>query len=149
MLINVHTQGYERTTPIRGGVPTAESPDGATVRPADHGTTYICAGGGGRHLSELSAPGEGFIANEPITPFLGAPLEPEAAPWSVVAALTHSLIKVDVTPPGPDRLPTMAEARTCSPQPLKPTLRQPAAVEPFRSWPDRFASVQAAPLWGC
>lgn len=108
LVINGHNHGYERTTPIRNGVPTVAAPTGSTVAPADHGTTYLCAGGGGRTPNELSPPGQGFVSNGPLAhdnPLTG---EPEDAPWSVVAVATNCFVRVDVTPPGPSGLTTMA-----------------------------------------
>ena len=108
LVINGHNHGYERTTPIRGNVPTVEAPAGATVRPAEHGTTYVCAGGGGRSPNELSPPGHGFISNGPLAhenPLTG---EPELAPWSVKAASNNSFLRVEVSPPDGAGLTTMA-----------------------------------------
>jgi hypothetical protein len=109
LVINGHNHGYERTTPIRGNVPTVEARTGATVRPADHGTTYVCAGGGGRSPNELGPPGQGFVSNGPYAHDApGITGEPEAAPWSVVAAANNSFLRVDVAPPDANGRTTMS-----------------------------------------
>ncbi|MEV0902121.1 metallophosphoesterase family protein [Actinoplanes sp. NPDC049802] len=48
LAIQGHNHQFERTDPIRFGRKTRSAPDGATIRPADDGVTYICAGSGGR-----------------------------------------------------------------------------------------------------
>ena len=48
LVVQGHNHQYERTNPIRGGVSTVQAPDGASIEPAKHGTTYICCGSGGR-----------------------------------------------------------------------------------------------------
>jgi hypothetical protein len=89
LVINGHNHGYERTTPIRNGTPS------------DTGTTYICAGGGGRSPNTLNKPGEGFVS---FTPALH---EPEKAPWSVKAVANNSFLRVDVDPGEPGGNTTM------------------------------------------
>ncbi|MEY2469163.1 MAG: hypothetical protein QOF21_1861 [Actinomycetota bacterium] len=107
LVVNGHNHGYERTTPIRNGVPTTQAPTGATVRPKEHGTTYICAGGGGRSPNDLNEPGKGFVSNGPAAynnPVTGVP---EDAPWSVKAVANNSFIRVDVDPGAPGHEATM------------------------------------------
>ena len=108
LVINGHNHGYERTTPIRGGVPTVAAPTGATVHPAQHGTTYICAGGGGRSPNTLGPPGTGFVSNGPAAHDLVLTGEPESAPWSVKAVANNGFLRVDVEPGSPGTATTMA-----------------------------------------
>jgi LPXTG-motif cell wall-anchored protein len=98
LVINGHNHGYERTTPIRAGVPTVEAPRGATVRPKADGTTYICAGGGGRSPNTLGPTGQGFVSDGPAAHDLVLTGEPEAAPWSVKAVANNSFLRVEVDP---------------------------------------------------
>ncbi|SHG53896.1 Calcineurin-like phosphoesterase [Jatrophihabitans endophyticus] len=48
LVVQGHNHLFERTDPIRHGKKTRDAPDGSTVRPAEDGVTYICAGSGGR-----------------------------------------------------------------------------------------------------
>ena len=48
LAVQGHNHQFERTDPIRYGKKTRSAPDGATIRPAEDGVTYICAGSGGR-----------------------------------------------------------------------------------------------------
>jgi hypothetical protein len=48
LAVQGHNHLYERTDPIKAGRARTHAPDGATVHPATDGTTYICAGSGGR-----------------------------------------------------------------------------------------------------
>jgi hypothetical protein len=107
LVINGHNHGYERTTPIRGNVPTVDAPSGATVHPKVDGTTYICAGGGGRSPNELGPPGQGFISNGPAAHDVKVTGETEAAPWSVKAVANNSFIRVAVDPAAPNGETTM------------------------------------------
>ena len=50
LVINGHNHIYERTDPLRGGVPTTTAPIGATINSAKSGTTYVTAGGAGKSL---------------------------------------------------------------------------------------------------
>jgi hypothetical protein len=105
LVINGHNHGYERTHPIQGNAPTTEAPAGATVRPADHGTTYVCAGGGGRSPNEFVD--QAFISHGPAAHELGIDAELEDSPWSAVRAANNSFLRVDVTPSGADGVTTM------------------------------------------
>jgi hypothetical protein len=98
LVINGHNHGYERTTPIRGGAPTVEAPAAAVVHPQQHGTTYICAGGGGRSPNHLGPPGQGFLSLGPSFEELPLLRQPEAAPWSAVALADNSFLRIDVDP---------------------------------------------------
>ncbi|MGI8663465.1 MAG: purple acid phosphatase family protein [Acidimicrobiales bacterium] len=105
LVINGHNHGYERTHPIRANSPTLDAPTGATVRPADDGTTYICAGGGGQSLNAFVSPA--FISHGPLANTLKADAEIEDAPWSAVRDVAFSFLRVDVTPPS-EGVTTMA-----------------------------------------
>jgi hypothetical protein len=98
LVINGHNHAYERTTPIRDGVPTVESPSGATIASKERGTTYICAGGGGRSPNDLGPTGQGFISNGPVAHDLLLTGEPEAAPWSQKAVANNSFLRIEVDP---------------------------------------------------
>jgi hypothetical protein len=50
LVVSGHVHAYERSYPLRGGEVTKVVPSGGTVYPADEGTTYIDAGGGGQDL---------------------------------------------------------------------------------------------------
>ena len=50
LVVSGHVHAYERTNPIRAARPTRAVARGGTVHPATDGTTYICAGGGGKGL---------------------------------------------------------------------------------------------------
>jgi hypothetical protein len=49
VVFNGHVHAYERAHPIKGTSLTL-APSGSTINPANVGTTYICAGGGGQSL---------------------------------------------------------------------------------------------------
>ena len=102
LVVNGHNHSYERTHPMKAGAATATAPAGAVVRPAEQGTTYVTAGGGGQVAYQFSLPGASYVT---IT---GGARVPEAAPWSAVRYLDLSFIALDVTPPGPDGRTTMA-----------------------------------------
>ena len=93
LVLNGHHHIYERTEPIRAGVPTTSAPTGATVRPATEGTTYAACGGAGKSLYSFSAPDsfEGNIDNVASVsgyvnqPGTAGPVErPEMVTWSQV-----------------------------------------------------------------
>jgi hypothetical protein len=48
LVVQGHNHLLERTDPIRFGRRSKAAPDGATIRPADDGVTYLCVGSGGR-----------------------------------------------------------------------------------------------------
>lgn len=101
LVINGHNHCYERTHPIKGGVPTAEVVDGGTVDPATQGTTYITAGGGGQAAYQAALYPVSYVTDPS-----GARV-PEEAPWSATRYLDVSLLAVDVTPPDGQGLATM------------------------------------------
>ena len=48
LVVQGHNHLFERTDPIKNGKKTKDAPDGSTIRPAEDGVTYVCAGSGGR-----------------------------------------------------------------------------------------------------
>lgn len=102
LVVNGHNHSYERAHPLKAGVVTGEAPNGAVVRPAEQGTTYITAGGGGQIAYQFSPYPLSYVT---IT---GGIRVPETAEWSAVRYLDLSFIAVDVTPPGADGRTTMA-----------------------------------------
>jgi hypothetical protein len=93
LVINGHNHCYERTHPLRAGVPVAEIRSGGAWSSAG-GVTYLCAGGGGGTTFPMSA---GAVAT--VTVEGGARL-PELAPWSASRYNGHSLLLIDVDPGG-------------------------------------------------
>jgi hypothetical protein len=102
VVVNGHNHSYERTHPLRAGVATADAPSGAVVRPAEQGTTYVTAGGGGQVAYQASPYPLSYVT---IT---GGLRVPETASWSAVRYLDLSFIALDVTPPGADGRTTLA-----------------------------------------
>lgn len=102
LVVNGHNHSYERTHPMRDGRPTTEIANGGTVRPAEQGTTYITAGGGGQVAYQASPYPGSTVTIE------GGLRVPELADWSAARYLDLSLISVDVTPPAADGRTTMA-----------------------------------------
>lgn len=99
VVINGHNHMYERTHPVRDGKPTIEAPTGATIRPAEHGTTYLVSG-----LAEEDEPLPDR-STEPVaglTYYTGTDFGlriPEATPWSaVVDELAPVVICAEATP---------------------------------------------------
>ncbi len=93
LVINGHNHCYERTQPLRAGLPVAEVGSGATWASAS-GTTYLCAGGGGGQTFPMSAAPMSTITVE------GGARIPERAPWSAHRYNDHSLLLIHVDPPG-------------------------------------------------
>ncbi|MGH2785497.1 MAG: fibronectin type III domain-containing protein [Actinomycetota bacterium] len=101
LVVNGHNHQYERTHPIRGGVPTIEAPSGSTISPKTDGTTYITAGGGGQLGYQASTHPLGTLTID-----LGLRV-PELADWSATRYLDLSLIAVDVAPKDASGVATM------------------------------------------
>jgi len=91
LVINGHNHCYERTHPLRAGVPVAEVASGATWGAAN-GVTYLCAGGGGGQTFPMSAAPMSTVTID------GGLRVPEPAPWSAARYNDHSLLLVDVDP---------------------------------------------------
>ena len=102
-----HNHQYERTNPIRGGRTTTAAPDGATVRPEQDGTTYICCGSGGRPRYSWQ-PGEtdryrgntGPDSGTTVAGYVAGPdgaKAPETVDWSQARYLDYAFLAVHVT----------------------------------------------------
>ena len=89
VVVNGHNHSYERTHPIRNGVPTVEAPAGSTVSAA-LGTTYLTAGGAGQAEYPTTTHPTGFVVIE------GGARIPELATWSAVRYGAHSIVLADV-----------------------------------------------------
>jgi hypothetical protein len=108
LAVQAHNHCWERTDPIRGGAPTVTAPNGATVRPATDGTTYICAGSGGRGRSSWplgvtdrypGVPGTGSGSEVTSTLRLtGGAIAPETVGWSRARYCGYAMLAVDVVP---------------------------------------------------
>ncbi|MEW6474027.1 MAG: metallophosphoesterase family protein [Actinomycetota bacterium] len=93
LVINGHNHCFERTHPLRAGVPVAEVRSGGTWASAG-GVTYLCAGGGGGQTFPMSAAPMSTVTVE------GGARVPELAPWSAARYNDHSLLLIDVDPSG-------------------------------------------------
>jgi hypothetical protein len=93
LVINGHNHCYERTHPLRAGSPVAEVGSGGTWGSAG-GVTYLCAGGGGGQTFPMSLAPMSTVTVE------GGARIPERAPWSAFKYNDHSLLLIDVDPPG-------------------------------------------------
>ncbi|MPY76943.1 MAG: phosphoesterase [Actinophytocola sp.] len=100
VVINGHNHMYERTHPIRAGQVTTEAPKGATISPAEYGTTYLVSGLAEEDES-LPDRSTGPVAG--VTHYTGTDFGlriPETTPWSaVVDELAPVVIRVEATPP--------------------------------------------------
>lgn len=101
LVINGHNHCYERTHPLRAGEMTREAPAGSTIEPANDGTTYITAGGGGQAAYQVALYPASYVT------VLGGLRIPELAPWSATRYLDLSLLVVDVAPPDPQGVARM------------------------------------------
>jgi hypothetical protein len=111
LAVQAHNHCWERTDPIRGGRPTVGAPNGATVRPATDGTTYICAGSGGRGRSAWPLgvtdryPGMlGGDSGPEVTSTLrltGGSIALERVGWSRARYSGYAMLTVDVAPGAP------------------------------------------------
>ncbi|WP_064745529.1 metallophosphoesterase [Pseudonocardia acaciae] len=117
LVVQGHNHQYERTNPIRGGRTVTAAPDGATVRPATDGTTYICVGSGGRPRYSWQAgetdryrgnpgPDSGTVVASFVNTADGAET-PETVDWSQARYLDYALLAVDVVPGAPGTDSTM------------------------------------------
>jgi hypothetical protein len=91
VVINGHNHCYERTHPLRAGIPVAEVATGGTWGAAG-GVTYLCAGGGGGQTYPMS------VAPLSTVTVDGGARIPERAPWSAARYNDHSLLLLDVDP---------------------------------------------------
>jgi hypothetical protein len=126
VVINGHNHMYERTHPIRGGQITTEAPTGATIRPAEHGTTYLVSGLAEEDES-LPDRSTGPVAS--VTYYTGTDFGlrvPEATPWSAaVDELAPVVICVEATPPTGPALPAWPSAPSTPPA-TKSSTRSPS-----------------------
>ncbi len=142
LVINGHNHVFERTDPLRDGVPTS-APAGATISPAAHGTTYITAGGGGATLYGFPAPDSyaGHLASVPsVDGFINEPggtTTSETATWSRVRYTGFCLLVVDSRPawqPGVTSTLTVRAVAGDGSELDRVTLaREAAATSPLRS----------------
>ncbi len=122
LVVNGHNHSYERTHPLKAGKVTAQAPKGSTVRPAQQGTTYVVAGGGGKTGYPVSLYPSSYVVDEDGNKV------PETAPWSAVHSQDFNLLVADVTPLTAARTATM-RLRTVRPDGVlldEVTLERPA-----------------------
>ena len=87
------------------GVPTTVAPIGATIHPANAGTTYVAAGGAGKSLYSFSVPDsyEHHVDNvASISTYVneaGGTEVDQTVTWSRVRYTGYNLMVVDVAPP--------------------------------------------------
>jgi hypothetical protein len=93
LVVNGHNHCYERTHPLRAGMPVAEVRSGGTWGSAS-GVTYLCAGGGGGTTFPMWVKPMSTVTVE------GGARIPELAPWSAATYNDHSLLLIDVAPAG-------------------------------------------------
>ena len=104
LVINGHNHIYERTDPIKAGVPTTTAPIGATIQPATQGTTYVTCGGAGKSLYAFGVPDSYEAAVDNVASVAsyinesGGMEVPETVAWSRVRYTGYCLLVVDVTP---------------------------------------------------
>ena len=117
LAVQGHNHQYERTNPIRGGRSTKQATDGSTIYPATDGTTYICAGSGGRprygwqpgetdRYRGNTGPDSGTVVNSYVNATDGSK-QPELVDWSQARYLDYAYLSVDVQPAAPGRTATM------------------------------------------
>lgn len=108
LAVQGHNHLYERTDPIKSGRRTTAAPDGTTLHPATDGTTYICAGSGGRPHDNWR-PSEADRFRGHAGPDTSAPINtglsvgpdqqvPEQVDWSAARYGGYAVLSVDVAP---------------------------------------------------
>lgn len=102
LVVNGHNHCYERAHPIRGAAMVDEVSSGATWE-SSRGTTYLTAGGGGQAPYPTFVPGVSYVSQTQA----GLRI-PELATWSAFRDATNSIVAVDVSPPGPTGLTSLA-----------------------------------------
>jgi len=122
LAVQAHNHCWERTNPIRNGQSTMAAPNGATVRPATDGTTYICAGSGGRPRTSWTpgvterfaglVPDSGIVVASTLR-LSGGAVVPEPVDWSQARYRNYAMLAVDVAPGAPGFDSTMT-VRTIS-----------------------------------
>jgi hypothetical protein len=117
LAVQGHNHLYERTDPIKAGHARTRAPDGSTVHPATDGTTYICAGSGGRPHDRWR-PAEtdryrghpGPDSGETVTTVVSLgpdQQQPEQVDWSQARYNDYAVLAVDVIPGAPGGNSTM------------------------------------------
>lgn len=92
LVVSGHNHAYERSYPLRAGVPTVTATArGAVVDPSRDGTLYVVAGAGG----QVGYPS--YLWPASLTQIGGARV-PEQADWSAVRQSGTSLVICDVDP---------------------------------------------------
>jgi hypothetical protein len=122
LAVQAHNHCWERTNPIRNGRSTVLAPNGSTVHPATDGTTYICAGSGGRPRTSWIpgvterfqglAPDSGTVVASTLR-LSGGAVVPENVDWSQARYRNYAMLAVDVVPGAPGFDSTMT-VRTIS-----------------------------------
>jgi hypothetical protein len=108
LVVQGHNHQYERTNPIRAGRSVIQAPDGATVHPETDGTTYICAGSGGRprygwqpNETDRYRHNPGPDSGTQVVSFINTAdggKTPETVDWSQSRYLDYAFLSVDVAP---------------------------------------------------
>ena len=90
LVVNGHNHCYERTHPVRAGLPVTVAPTGATID-SSRGTTYLTAGSGGQSLGS-TVPGQPYVVDA------DRDRVPETADWSAISKREHCIVFVDAVP---------------------------------------------------
>jgi len=108
LAVQGHNHSWERTNPIRGGRSTVSAPNRSTVHPATDGTTYICAGSGGRPRGpweqgetdryQGEAGTDSGTTVDSVLHIAGGGSVPETVDWSQARYLDYAMLSVDVVP---------------------------------------------------
>lgn len=107
VVLQGHNHAFERSDPIRGGVPTRVAEDNTIVYPETDGTVYYTVGSGGRPRYRFQ-PGEQESFRGHVLPDTEVPnsyvwtadgdKRPEVVTWSRVRFRNYAFIRVDVRP---------------------------------------------------
>ena len=107
LVLQGHNHAFERSDPIRGGVPTRVAADNAVVYPETDGTVYYTVGSAGRPRYRFQ-PGEqesyrGHELADTDVPnsyvwSADGEKQPEAVNWSRVRFRNYAFIRIDVRP---------------------------------------------------
>ena len=91
LVVNGHNHCYERTHPLRAGVPVVDAPSGGTFD-SSRGTTYLTAGGAGQAVYPVGGQPLSYVTVE------GGVRVPEATTWSALTNPSHSIGFLDASP---------------------------------------------------
>ncbi|TRW78891.1 phosphoesterase [Mycolicibacterium sp. 018/SC-01/001] len=107
LVLQAHNHAFERSDPIRAGLPTKSAPDRSVIEPDRDGTLYYTVGSAGRPRYSF-APGEvvsyrGHEAADTFVPnsYVWTPdgeKQPEAVAWSRVRFRDYAFVRIDVRP---------------------------------------------------